>query len=102
MSLSLGIETFPLPATTIPDANSFATSSEDLLQSGVLKYIEGLTGQYNRFHAPDESSNDVQRLLTLNHERYAEEVKQGLHEKKKPGKTPKVRKANQDQGLLFD
>ena len=31
------------------------------------------------------------RLLKLNHERYAEEVRQGLHEKKKP-KTTKAKK----------
>ena len=95
---------------------------------------EGLTKTYNRFHDPDETSADIQklrqlhvemdnavaaaygwtdldlghgfhetkqgvrytiseparrevlaRLLKLNHERYAEEVKQGLHEKKEKG-----------------
>jgi hypothetical protein len=95
---------------------------------------DGLTKTYNRFHNPDESCADIQklrelhvemdnavaaaygwtdlglghgfhetkqgvrytiserarrevlaRLLKLNHERYAEEVKQGLHEKKKGG-----------------
>ncbi len=94
---------------------------------------EGLTDTYNRFHDPNESSADIQklrdlqvemdiavaaaygwndldlghgfhetkqgirftiseparrevlqRLLKLNHERYAEEVAQGLHNKKKP------------------
>jgi hypothetical protein len=93
---------------------------------------QGLTKTYNRFHDPDETSADIQklrelhvgmdnaiaaaygwtdldlghdfhetkqgvrytineparrevlaRLLKLNHERYAEEVKQGLHNKKK-------------------
>ena len=112
---------------------------------------EGLTKVYNRFHHPDELSDDIQklrdlhiemdhavaaaygwtdleldhgfhetkqgvrftiseparrevlqRLLKLNHERYAQEVEQGLHEKKKSRKTSKVPKANQDQGLLFD
>jgi DNA-binding GntR family transcriptional regulator len=97
----------------------------------MLARQEGLTKTYNRFHAPNESSEDIQklrdlhvemdnavadaygwsdlkldhgfhetkqgirytiseparrevlqRLLKLNHERYAEEVKQGLHEKK--------------------
>ena len=40
------------------------------------------------------------RLLKLNHERYAEEVKQGLHEKKKPKatKVKKKAKANTDAG----
>jgi hypothetical protein len=104
---------------------------------------EGLTKTYNRFHDPDETSVDIQklrqlhvemdnavasaygwtdldlghgfhetkqgvrytiseparrevfaRLLKLNHERHAEEVKQGLHEKKKP-KATKSRKRTQ-------
>ena len=40
------------------------------------------------------------RLLKLNHERYAEEVKQGLHEKKKPKATKgkKEAKANSQSG----
>ena len=40
------------------------------------------------------------RLLKLNHERYAEEVKQGLHEKKKPKTTKgkKEAKANTQAG----
>ena len=99
---------------------------------------EGLTRIYNRFHDPDESAADIQklrdlhvemdqavaaaygwsdlalghsfhetkqgprftlsesarrevlaRLLKLNHERYAEEVAQGLHDKSK-GKTAKT------------
>jgi hypothetical protein len=41
------------------------------------------------------------RLLRLNHERYAEEVRQGLHEKKKPRNTPKTRKkTGEDRGLF--
>jgi DNA-binding GntR family transcriptional regulator len=97
----------------------------------MLARQEGLTKTYNRFHDPNESSEDIQklrdlhvemdnavaeaygwsdlkldhgfhetkqglrytisetarrdvlqRLLKLNHERYAEEVKQGLHDKK--------------------
>ena len=103
---------------------------------------EGLTKTYNRFHDPDETSADIQklrqlhvemdnavavaygwtdldlghdfhetkqgvrytiseparrevlaRLLKLNHERYAEEVKQGLHEKKKHKATRGKKKA---------
>jgi hypothetical protein len=104
---------------------------------------EGLTKTYNRFHAPEETAADIQklrdlhvemdkavaaaygwntldldhgfhetkqgirftisetarrevlqRLLKLNHERYAEEVKQGLHDKKKGApKKPKAEKA---------
>jgi hypothetical protein len=44
------------------------------------------------------------RLLKLNHERYAEEVRQGLHEKKKPRNTRgKTKAANPDtQRILFN
>ncbi len=108
----------------------------------------GLTKTYNRFHTPDETSDDIQklrqlhvemdnavaaaygwtdldlghgfhetkqgtrytigeparrevlaRLLQLNHERYAEEVKQGLHDKKKG----RAKKAKPDEsGGLFE
>ena len=106
----------------------------------MLSRHEGLTKTYNRFHDPDETSADIQklrqlhvemdnavaaaygwtdldlghgfhetkqgvrytiseaarrevlgRLLKLNHERYAEEDKQGLHEKKGKGKKPDER-----------
>ena len=99
----------------------------------MLARREGLTKTYNRFHNPDETAADIQklrdlhvemdyavaaaygwtdldlghgfhetkqglrftisesarrevlaRLLKLNHERYAEEVARGLHNKKKP------------------
>jgi hypothetical protein len=47
------------------------------------------------------------RLLKLNHERYAEEVKQGLHEKKKgSAKKPTTKKPDakpvKDTATLFD
>ena len=100
----------------------------------MLARQEGLTKTYNRFHAPKQTSEDIQklrelhvemdnavaaaygwtdldlghsfhetkqglrytiseparrevlaRLLKLNHERYAEEVARGLHDKKKGG-----------------
>ncbi len=41
------------------------------------------------------------RLLKLNHERYAEEVRQGLHEKKKPRNTRKTRKKTEEGGGMF-
>ena len=44
------------------------------------------------------------RLLELNHERYAEEVRQGLHEKKGSRKGAKLRrnsKAEENQPRLF-
>ncbi len=122
----------------------------------MLNHKEGLTKTYNRFHDPDETSADIQklrqlhvemdnavvaaygwtdldlghdfhetkqglrytiseparrevlaRLLKLNHERYAEEVRQGLHEKKGKGKkaAPKKQaasKAAKEGSTLFD
>ncbi len=120
----------------------------------MLASNQGLTKTYTRFHAPNESSTDIQklrdlhvemdkavaaaygwsdldlghgfhetkqgirftisesarrevlsRLLKLNHERFAEEVKQGLHEKKKGGNTGANKKggkqtATRDAGLF--
>jgi hypothetical protein len=112
---------------------------------------EGLTKVYNRFHDPEETSADIQklrqlhvemdhtvvaaygwtdldlghgfhqtrqglrytiseparrevlaRLLMLNHERFAEEVRQGLHEKKGKKTGRHKVKANSDEGgILF-
>ncbi|MCY3005158.1 MAG: restriction endonuclease, partial [Planctomycetota bacterium] len=42
------------------------------------------------------------RLLKLNHERYAEEVKQGLHEKKKGAAKKTAAKSVKDEATLFD
>jgi len=116
----------------------------------MLARQEGLTRTYNRFHDPDDTSTDIQklrqlhvemdhavaaaygwtdldlghgfhqtkqglrytiseparrevlaRLLKLNHERYAEEVRQGLHEKKKPRNTRKTRKKTEEGGAMF-
>ncbi len=65
------------------------------------------TKQGVRFTISEAARREVlQRLLKLNHERYAEEVRQGLHEKRtaKKGKTrAKKRPANREQtGRLFD
>ena len=109
---------------------------------------DGLTKTYNRFHNPDETSADIQklrqlhvemdnavaaaygwtdldldhgfnetkqgvrytiseparrevlaRLLKLNHERHAEELKQGLHEKKK-GRGKKKAKPDEGGGMF--
>jgi len=120
----------------------------------MLDRQEGLTKTYNRFHDPDETASDIQklrelhvemdnavaaaydwadldlghgfhetkqglryticeearrevlqRLLKLNHERYEEEVRQGLHEKKKALRGRKKRVASSalsDQKPLFD
>jgi len=153
-STSDAFETFPLP----PDVGL----SDDLCQAGALLYRHrdelmqqldvGPTGLLNRFHAPDETSADIQklrqlhvemdqavaaaygwgdldlghgfhetkqgqrytisesarrevlaRLLKLNHERYAEEVRQGLHEKKKSsGKGRKKAESSDSAGTLFE
>ena len=47
---------------------------------------------------PDARREVLKRLLQLNHEIYAEEVKQGLHEKKKGSKKRKKKKV-QEEGL---
>ena len=58
---------------------------------------------------PAHPAKILARLLKLNHERYAEEVKQGLHDKKKSGGAGRVKgggkkiKADQQDTLsLFD
>lgn len=43
----------------------------------------------------------LDRLLALNHERYAEEVAQGLHNKGKNTAKAKVKAPEEHQGLLF-
>jgi hypothetical protein len=54
------------------------------------------TKQRVRFTISEAARREVlQRLLKLNHERYAEEVKQGLHDKKKSGKKPSSRRKRQ-------
>ncbi|MGB3294769.1 MAG: DNA methyltransferase [Phormidesmis sp.] len=69
------------------------------------------TKQGLRFTISEAARREVlDRLLALNHERYAEEVKQGLHDKKKKGKKtkPKAKKVTpqkeappEDQMKLF-
>ena len=52
------------------------------------------TKQGVRFTISEPARREVlQRLLKLNHERYAEEVKQGLHDKKSPKATTGKKKA---------
>jgi hypothetical protein len=59
------------------------------------------TKQGTRFTISESSRREVlARLLKLNHERYAEEVAQGLHDKKKPKATKKKSKAEEDGGLF--
>jgi len=65
------------------------------------------TKQGERFTIhPDARAEILARLLALNHERYAEEVAQGLHDKKQPKRsTPKRRRHSKSQPstpTLFD
>lgn len=58
------------------------------------------TKQGIRFTISEEARREIlQRLLKLNHERYEEEVAQGLHSKKKTQKTstPRKKKSNPDR-----
>jgi hypothetical protein len=60
------------------------------------------TKQGVRYTIRDAARREVlARLLKLNHERYAEEVRQGLHEKKKPRDARKTRKQAEEGGGLF-
>ena len=165
-------ETMPLPAeveltepTDDGRLSKYGTAYLQHRQYVMTKCQHGLTDLYNRFHSPDETSADIQklrdlhvemdnavaaaygwpdlkldhgfhetkqgirftiseparrevlqRLLKLNHERYAEEEKQGLHGKKKIAtkkaskpaskSTPKKKKAPNppefQQPSLFD
>lgn len=53
------------------------------------------TKQGIRFTISEEARREVlQRLLKLNHERYEEEVAQGLHDKKKKTSTPRKKKTS--------
>lgn len=146
-------ETFPFPVTF----NGLKEIGQKYYQKRkeIMEMLqEGLTKTYNRFHDPEEASNDIkafrvlhadmdnavaaaygwgdlelehgfhetkqglrftiseearrevlQRLLKLNHERYAEEVAQGLHDKgakKKKAHTKKGETKLKKHPELFD
>jgi hypothetical protein len=141
-------ENFPFPSKST-ELRQIGERYHDSRAKIMLGQEEGLTATYNRFHNPDETSADIQklrvlhvemdqavaaaygwtdldlghgfhqtkqglrytisdqarrevlaRLLKLNHERYAEEVRQGLHEKKSR-KARKSSKSREDGGSLF-
>jgi len=148
-------EPFPLPSR-LQAASEAGRVYHETRQHTLLSRQEGLTKTYNRFHDPDESSADIQklrelhvemdqavaaaygwtdldlghdfhetkqgvrftiseparrevlqRLLKLNHERYAEEERQGLHGKKgatkKAAPTKKAATGSSNrQASLFD
>jgi hypothetical protein len=134
-SPSDAFDTFPFPTAHHTPLVTLGEACHSHRRQLMLSRQEGLTKTYNRFHDPDESAADIQRLrdlhfemdravaaaygwsdldlghgfhetkqglrftiseptrrevlarlLRLNHERYAEEVAQGLHDKK--GKSP--------------
>ncbi len=133
-------ETFPFPTST-SNLNDIGDRYYTHRQNIMLTRQEGLTKTYNRFHNPDETAADIQklrelhiemdnavaaaygwqdldlehgfhetkqglrytistllrrevldRMLQLNHERYAEEVAAGLHDKGKKGKANSSKK----------
>ena len=146
------LDPFPFPEPRVL-AGLSATGKDyyDIRRTFMLSRQEGLTKIYNRFHAPDDMSQDIQklrdlhvemdkavaaaygwtdlelghgfheskqgtrftisetarrevlaRLPKLNHERYAEEVKQGLHDKKgkaKPSSSGRGRKSKPSPGM---
>jgi hypothetical protein len=149
-------ETFPFP-TSMKSLEIIGNSYDFFRQSIMLARQEGLTKTYNRFHNPQETSDDIvhlrelhvdmdeavaaaygwsdldlghgfhttkqgvrytiseparrevlDRLLALNHQRYADEVAAGLHDKGKKGSGGKGRgrgKKGQEAGLqagMFD
>jgi len=78
------------------------SAEEEVIESPGIRYFVGVLASLDLVHGFHETKQGVRytiseparrevlaRLLKLNHERYAEEVKQGLHEKKK-GATKKA------------
>jgi len=69
----------------------------------ILEHGFHMTKQGIRFTISEEARHKVlARLLKLNNERYAEEVAQGLHDKKKAKSKAKGRLKSVEEGGLFD
>lgn len=128
---------FPFPRENINELDNVGEAYHEHRQQKMIEHKEGLTKTYNRFHDPEETSEDIarmrelhiqmdnavaaaygwadldlghgfhetlqglrytiseparsevlMRLLQLNHQRYEEEVAQGLHDKTKSKKKP--------------
>jgi hypothetical protein len=146
-------ETFPMPIV-YRSCNEIGETYHMRRKDLMVKRKEGLTKTYNRFHDPNETAADVQklrdlhveldqtvavaygwddfelghgfheakqgvrftisesarhevlqRLLRLNHERYAEEVAEGLHDKKgkeRPSTTNRKKKSQVTAPTLFE
>jgi len=156
-SLADTFETFPFP-TSLNGLEAIGERYHAHRKQIMLSRKDGLTTTYNRFHDPEATSTDIQklrelhvemdqavaavygwadlnldhefhetkqgvrytiseaarrlvlaRLLTLNHERYAAEVKQGLHDTKakrpatsKPKATATKQKSVAESATLFE
>ncbi|GEL26123.1 hypothetical protein PSU4_50770 [Pseudonocardia sulfidoxydans NBRC 16205] len=81
---------------TIDEANVRAYGWDDLLDQ--LDHGFHPAGRDLRYTIGPAAQREIlDRLLELNHERYAEEVAQGLHDKKKRAKKPKAQPDNSDR-----
>ncbi len=59
-------ETFPFPPTeTLPSLGNIGETYRETRRQIMLNRQEGLTATYNRFHDPDEHSDDIQYLRDL-------------------------------------
>ena len=86
--------------TAIDDATVRAYGWDDLLDE--LDHGFHPAGRETRYTiGPTAQREILDRLLELNHERYAEEVAAGLHDKGKKRATAPVRKTDDDQGTLL-
>lgn len=143
-------ETFPFPLN-LCNLDDIGERYYEHRQSIMQTRQEGLTKTYNRFHNPQETAADIQklrelhvemdetvaaaygwsdlklqhgfhetkqglrytiseaarrevldRLLRLNHERYAEEVKQGLHDKKGGNRKANAKDAPDVEGFALE
>ncbi|WP_017624452.1 Eco57I restriction-modification methylase domain-containing protein [Nocardiopsis chromatogenes] len=86
----------------IDEATIRAYGWEDRIEAvgGLDHGFHKVGGRETRYTIGPAAQREVlDSLLELNHERYAEEVAQGLHDKKKSGKSKK--KAADDEGTLF-
>lgn len=82
----------------IDEATVRAYGWDDLLDQ--LDHGFHADGGYLRYTIGPAAQREIlDRLLELNHERYAEEVAKGLHDKKRGSR---VQTAPQDEGALFD
>jgi hypothetical protein len=80
----------------IDEAVCRAYQWDDLTAQGLDHGFHKVGREIRYTVGPASQREFVDRLLELNHQRYAEEVKAGLHDKKKRGAAPA-----KDEGMLF-